>query len=150
MCVHICACLLNCFSLVCLFATLWTKTHRDLLSMRFSRQEYWSGLLYPPPGDLPKPEVQSASFTTPELAGKFLITRATWEVPVCVCVCVCVCIYIYIYIQFFYFSWVTTCMYFFSNTNIKMQNPYFCILLFRFNLSKYFGDCSKPYIYITF
>ena len=66
------------------------------------------------------------------------------------CVCVCVCVYIYIYIQFFYFSWVTTCMYFFSNTNIKMQNPYFCILLFRFNLSKYFGDCSKPYIYITF
>ena len=102
MCVHICACLLNCFSLVCLFATLWTKTHRDLLSMRFSRQEYWSGLLYPPPGDLPKPEVQSASFTTPELAGKFLITRAAWEVPVCVCVCVCVCVYIYIYISSFF------------------------------------------------
>ena len=30
-----------------------------------------------------------------------------------------------------------------------MQNPYFCILLFRFNFSKYFGDCSKPCIYIT-
>lgn len=61
------------------------------------------------------------------------------------------CIYIYNYSYsfpgFFYFSWVTTCIYFFSNTNTEMQNPYFRIQLFRFNLSKYFRDCSKPYIY---
>ena len=98
-----------------------------------------------------QPEVQSVSFITPELAGKFLITHATWEVPVCVFIYIYINIYIILIpFQFFYFSWVTTCMYFFSNTNVKMQNPHFCILLFDFNLSKYSGDCSKPYIYITF
>ena len=34
-------------------ATVWTVAHQTPLSMRFSRQEYWSGLPFPPPGDLP-------------------------------------------------------------------------------------------------
>ena len=38
-----------------LFATPWTVAHRAPLSMGFSRQEYWSGLPFPPPGDLPDP-----------------------------------------------------------------------------------------------
>ena len=37
------------------FATLWTVAHQVALSMEFSRQEYWSGLPCPPPGDLPNP-----------------------------------------------------------------------------------------------
>ena len=37
------------------FATPWTVAHQAPLSMEFSRQEYWSGLLRPPPGDLPDP-----------------------------------------------------------------------------------------------
>ena len=41
------------FSHVQLFATLWTVTHQASPSMGFSRQEYWSGLLCSPPGDLP-------------------------------------------------------------------------------------------------
>ena len=41
------------FSHVQLFATTWTGAHQALLSMRFSRQEYWSRLSCPPPGDLP-------------------------------------------------------------------------------------------------
>ena len=46
-------CVLSSFSLVWLFATLWTVAHQAPLSMAFSRQECWSGLPCPPPGDLP-------------------------------------------------------------------------------------------------
>ena len=48
-----CACMLSLFSHVQLLATLWTVAHQAPLSMGFSRQEYWSGLPCPPPGDLP-------------------------------------------------------------------------------------------------
>ena len=44
----------------------------------FSRQEYWTGLPRPPPGDLPDPEIEPAS---PALAGRFFTTTATWEAP---------------------------------------------------------------------
>ena len=47
------ACVLCCFSCVRLFATLWTIAQQALLSMGFSRQEYWSGLPCPPPGIFP-------------------------------------------------------------------------------------------------
>ena len=46
------ACVLSHSSLVQLFVTLWTIAHQAPLSMGFSRQEYWSGLSCPPPGDL--------------------------------------------------------------------------------------------------
>ena len=38
--------------------TSWTVTHRASLSMEFSRQEYWIGLLFPDPGDLPDPGIE--------------------------------------------------------------------------------------------
>ena len=41
-----------------LFTTLWTVACQDPLSMRFPRQEYWSGLTLPPPGDLPNTEIK--------------------------------------------------------------------------------------------
>ena len=47
--------------------------------MRFSRQEYWSGLPCPPPGDLPHPGIEPASLMSPTLAGRFFTTNATWE-----------------------------------------------------------------------
>ena len=43
--------------------------HQASLSVGFSRQEYWSGLLYPPPGGLPDPGIQPTSLTSPGLAG---------------------------------------------------------------------------------
>ena len=43
------------FSCVWFFANLWTVAHQAPLSMGFSRQEYWSGLPFPLPGDLPNP-----------------------------------------------------------------------------------------------
>ena len=47
--------------------------------MGFSRQEYWSGLTCPPPGDLPDPGIEPAFLTSPALAGGFFTTSATWE-----------------------------------------------------------------------
>ena len=44
-----------------LFATLWTVAHQASLSMRFSRQQYWSGLPVPSPGDLPDPGIEPRS-----------------------------------------------------------------------------------------
>ena len=48
-------------SRVQLFATLWTVAHQAPLSMGFSRQEYWSGLPFPFPGDLPDPGMEPRS-----------------------------------------------------------------------------------------
>ena len=50
-----CACVLSHFSHVQLFATPWSVTPQSFLSIGFSRQELWSGLPFPPPGDLPHP-----------------------------------------------------------------------------------------------
>ena len=44
-----------------LFATLWTVAHQASPSMGFSRQEYWSGLPFPSPGDLPDPRIEPMS-----------------------------------------------------------------------------------------
>ena len=54
-------CVLICFSCVRLFASLWTVARQAPLSMAFSRQEYWNGLLSPPPGDLPNRGIELAS-----------------------------------------------------------------------------------------
>ena len=55
-----------------LFATPWTVAHQAPLSMNFSRQEYWSGLLFPSPGDLPDSGIEPMSAVSPALAGGFL------------------------------------------------------------------------------
>ena len=70
---------LSCFSRVRLFATPLTVACQAPLSMGFSRQEYWSGLPCPPPGALPDPGIEPASHTSPESAGGFFTTSATWE-----------------------------------------------------------------------
>ena len=54
-------CVLSCFSCVWLFMTLWTVAHQAPLFMGFSRQEYWSGLPFPSPGDLPDPGIEPGS-----------------------------------------------------------------------------------------
>ena len=59
---------------VLLFATPWTMTHQDHLSMEFSRQEYWGGLPFPTPDNLPNPGIEFTSFASPALAGGFFIT----------------------------------------------------------------------------
>ena len=59
--------------------TLWTETHQAPLSLGVSRQEYWSGLLCPPPGDLPDPGIQPVSLTSACFGRWVLTTSTTWE-----------------------------------------------------------------------
>ena len=49
------------------------------LSMGFSRQEYSIGLSRPLPGDLPNPEIEPVTLTSPTLAGGFFTTSTTWD-----------------------------------------------------------------------
>ena len=60
---------------------LWTVPCQAPLSLGFSRQEYWSGLPFPSPGDLPDPGIEPTSVTYPALAGRFFITSAAWKMP---------------------------------------------------------------------
>ena len=79
--------MLSCFNHVRLFATLWTVARQAPLSMGFSRQEYWSGLPCPPPGDLPNPDIkpvpstalifQADSFTTEPLGKPLYLSCCT-------------------------------------------------------------------------
>ena len=64
---QMCACVLSHFSHALLFVTLWTVACQAPLSMGFSRQEYWSGLPCPPPGDLPDPGIEPAFPVIPAL-----------------------------------------------------------------------------------
>ena len=60
-----------------LFATPWTVACQAPLSMRFSRQEYWSRLLIPSPGDLPDPGMEPVSPAAPALQADSLHTEAS-------------------------------------------------------------------------
>ena len=71
-------CVLSRFGHVQLFATLWTVARQAPLSMGLSRQEYWSGLPRPPPGDLPSPGIEPASPEALALADGFLSSSTTW------------------------------------------------------------------------
>ena len=55
--------------------TPWTIACQAPLSVGFSRQEYWSGLPFPPPGDLPDPGKEPASSGAPALPGRFFTTK---------------------------------------------------------------------------
>ena len=55
--------------------TSWMVAHQDPMSVEFSRQEYWNGLLFPPPGDLPNSGIEHASPVVPTLAGGFFTTE---------------------------------------------------------------------------
>ena len=60
-------------SRVQLFATPWTVAHQAFLSVGFSRQEFWSGVPFPPPGDLPNPGIGCTPPASPALAGRIFI-----------------------------------------------------------------------------
>ena len=77
-----------------LCATPWTVAHQASLSMQFSRQEYWSGLPFPPPGDLLNPRIKPMSLTSLVLAGRLFTTAPPGKhydaVYQCVKHCTCV------------------------------------------------------------
>ena len=70
-------------SCVQLFVTLWTVAHQPLLSMGFSRQEYWSGLPFLPPGDIPDPGIKPASHVSCT-AGRFCTCQAIRVLLYCI------------------------------------------------------------------
>ena len=78
-----CVCFLNvqqypcvCVSCVRLFVTPWTVSCQASLSMGFSRQEYWGGLPFPSPGDLPNPGIKPGSPGSPALVGRIFTTES--------------------------------------------------------------------------
>ena len=73
-----CCAVLSCFGRVQLFATLWTVAHQTPLFLGFSRQEYWSVLSCPLPGDFPNPGSKPMLLMSLALAGGFFDTRATY------------------------------------------------------------------------
>ena len=80
---YLCCAVLSQFSHVQLFVTLWAVACQAPQSMGFSRQEYWSELPCPLPGDLPNPGTEPESLMSYHLlpSGGFFTTSATWEVP---------------------------------------------------------------------
>ena len=68
-------CLLTCSVASDSSETPWTATHQAPLSMEFSRQEYWSGLPIPIPGDLPDPGIKPMSSVSPALQADSLPTE---------------------------------------------------------------------------
>ena len=63
------------------FCDPWTVALQAPLSMGFSRQEHWSGLSCPPPGDLPDPGFKLTSLMPPALTGEFFTPSIAWEAP---------------------------------------------------------------------
>ena len=71
-----CVCVLSRSVMSDSFAAPWTIAHQAPLSLEFSRQEYWSGLPFPPPGHLPDPGIEPASLASPSLAGGLFTAEA--------------------------------------------------------------------------
>ena len=74
---------ISCISCLTL-CTPWTVARQAPLSMEFSRQEYWSGVPFPTPGDLPNPGIKSVSLASPALAGGFFTTAPPGMPLVCI------------------------------------------------------------------
>ena len=74
-CVCVCA-RARSLSCVLLFVTPWTVAYQAPLSMGFPKQEYWSGLSFPPPGDLPYPGIELRS---PTLWADVLSSKPIWS-----------------------------------------------------------------------
>ena len=71
------SCMRSGFSCTLLFSTPWVVVHRAPLPSL----EYWCGMPYPTPGDLPNSGIEPRSLMSPALVGGFFITSTTWEAP---------------------------------------------------------------------
>ena len=76
---HTCTRVPSRFCRVRLCVTLWTVARQAPLPMGFSRQEYWSGLPCPPPGNLSDPGIEPTSLMSPALVGGFFTTSTDWK-----------------------------------------------------------------------
>ena len=73
--------MLSHLSRVQLFVTPWTVAHQAPVSMGVSRQEHWSGLPFPPPGDLPDPGAEPAPPVSPVSASRLFTTEPPGKPP---------------------------------------------------------------------
>ena len=112
-CLCVCVCVWSHFSHVQLSVTTWIVACQASLSMGFPRQQYWSGLPFPSPKDLPNPGIKPVSLASPPSAGRFLPL-----VP----------IYIYTYIYIYIFT--TTTIYIHTHTHQV-------IILYTYNYVNY-------------
>ena len=81
--------MLSQFTHVQFCATQWTVTLQAPLNMEFSRQEFWSGLPFPSPGDLPDPGAEPASLESHALAGELFISAAAAAASLQSCLMLC-------------------------------------------------------------
>ena len=88
--------------LSCSVVTPWTIAHQAPLSMELAQQEYWSGLPFPPPGDLSHPGIETTSPTASILVGRFFTTEPpgmarsqSYWIKMYTCICI---MYILIYL----------------------------------------------------
>ena len=79
------------------FATPWTVAHQASPSMEFSRQEYWSGLLFPSPGDLPDPGIEPGS---PTLQADAFLYKMWWELADSIITLFCIFFFFAVFIEF--------------------------------------------------
>ena len=103
---RVCAFMLSCLVVSNSFATPWTIAFQVLLCMGFRRQEYWNGLPFPSPEDVPDPGIEP---TSPALADRFFTTETSQKHHIKgVCVCVCVC-YLLSRVRLFATPWTVAC-----------------------------------------
>ena len=100
---------LSCFSSVWLCATPRTVAHQALLSMGFSREEYWSGLLCPPAGDLPDPGIESHYIYLHWQAGSLPLEPPGKSQYLYIYIYIYMYIYIYIYIHIYIYIYTYLC-----------------------------------------
>ena len=108
LCIRVCVCFYVCVLVAqsCqLFVTSWTVAHQTPLSVEFSRQEYWSGLLFPSPGDLPDSGIEPGSLALQAdsllsepprkphmcLSVLVIVQMCGTNVPVYLSPCICTC-----------------------------------------------------------
>ena len=87
-----------------LFVTSEIVARPASLFVPFPRQEYWSGLPFLSPGDLPEPGIET---TFPASAGRFFTSESPGQAYICIYVCECVCVCIHTYPTFLFIWWWT-------------------------------------------
>ena len=70
------------------FVAPWTVACQAPPSMGILQARNWSGVPFPPPGDLPDPGIEPVSVASPPLTGRLLSTSSTWEAPIHMYACV--------------------------------------------------------------
>ena len=134
-------------SQVWLFVTPWTVAHQTPLSIGFPGPEYWSGLPFPPPGNLLDPGIEPVSLASPAWADRFFTTRGTaythTHTHVCCCLVIKSCSTL---CDFIPGSSVLHCLLKFAQIHVHWvgdafwpSHPLLWPLTFAFNLSQHQG-----------